>query len=621
MATANNSECYLIRGVELDSDNDCVLGPVGSTSARADYFLDNTRYPNKRHYTNLSYIRPESERIRVNGAITAADYNANYVMFRNQSHENKWFYGFKKRVEYVSDNAFDIIFELDPINTWMEQLSIQASHIIRAHQDTDNFGDNLEAEPFSPIIKNIGGSTLGGEQDEMAYFIYAKKPPVADSILGNAAYAVNNAIHGSVGKGFIVVRGDDNNYMLDMANTSHVAYTISCRTGTYYFYKANRTGADKFLEKIYDYIKGGYVEELLAVGMCPNVAISWDPNTQAAEDFQGCQVISDTGVNLPGTIDGYTPHNKKCLTSQYNYVEMQGENTVPLYFEYSTNSSHEIQIEYAGAMQGGTPIAFATTKNYDQYGNSSSNYWDGDSAVGGSSNTNSPSLRNQHRVTFTQYPTFAIIGSSFNQYFNAQTLGNTIRSSIGSLANMGGGGGSAPAPAAAPVTNSAPLNLSKSAPLNLSKSAPAAAPAAAPAKGGGGMGGGAAFALQVGAQLVAGYQPTTAPTGGASNPSIEAMTYGSGIKIVFKQCIRNQIEKIDSFFDRYGYAINKCAVPNINARRYFTYIQLQNPDVSGDMPDEARQAFRAMLEKGTTFFNTNGRIGVFRTSATNTPNN
>lgn len=618
MATANNSECYLIRGVELDSDHDNVLIPLGSTATRANYFLDNTRYPNKTHYTNLSYIRPEVGRIRVNGAITAADYNANYVMFRNQSHENKWFYGFVNRVEYVSDNAFDILFELDYINTYMEQLSIQASHIVRAHQATDNFGDNLEAEPFSPIIKNTGGYTIGGEKDEMAYFIYAKKPPIADNLFTNLKYAFDNAIHGDTqDEGFVVVQGDHNNYMLDMANNSNVAYTISCRTGTYYFYKATRTGADSFLQKIYDYIKNGYVDSLLAVGICPNVATAWNEKTDQATRFVACQVIANTYLQLTGTVDGYTPHNKKCLTSQYNYVEMEGENVDPLYFEYSTNADHGIEITYAGAMQGGTPIAFATALNYDQRGNSSANHWDGDSE--GPQTTNSPALRNQHRVTFTQYPTFGIVGSAFNQYWNFQTLCNTIRGAVGGIGGMGGGGGSAPAAQPATVsqpatTSSGSLNLSKSN-LNLAKSAPAAR------GGGGAAGGGAALALQIGAQLVAGYQPTTAPTGGASNPSIESLTYGVGIKILLKQCIRNQIEKIDSFFDRYGYAINKCAIPNINARHYFTYIQLQNPDVGGDMPDEARQAFRDMLARGTTFFNTNGRIGVYRPATQNTPNN
>ena len=500
----------------------------------------------------------------------------------------------------------------------MEQLSIQASHIVRAHQATDNFGDNLEAEPFSPIIKNTGGYTIGGEKNEMSYFIYAKKPPIADNLFTNLKYAFDNAIHGDTqDEGFIVVQGDHNNYMLDMANNSNAAYSISCRTGTYYFWKMTRNGADHFLQKIYDYIKGGYVDSLLAAGICPNVATAWHAETDQATRFVACQVIANTYLQLAGTVDGYTPHNKKCLTSQYNYVEMEGENVDPLYYEYSTNADHGIEITYAGAVQGGTPIAFATALNYDQRGNSSANHWDGDSE--GPQTTNSPALRNQHRVTFTQYPTFGIVGSAFNQYWNFQTLGNTIRGAVAGLGGgIGGGGGSAPAPAQAPATNSAPLNLSKSAPLNMSKAAPAAAPAGG---GGGAAGGGAALALQIGAQLVAGYQPTTAPTGGASNPSIESLTYGSGVKILFKQCIRNQIEKIDSFFDRYGYAINKCAIPNINARHYFTYIQLQNPDVGGDMPDEARQAFRDMLSRGTTFFNTNGRIGVYRPATQNTPNN
>lgn len=595
MATANNSECYLIRGCELDSEHTNLLIPLGSTTARANYFLDNTRYPDKTHYTNLSYIRPERGIIRVNGAITASDYNSNYVMFRNQSHENKWFYGFVNRVEYVSDNAFEIKFELDYENTYMEQLTLQASHIIRAHQDTDNFGDNLEAEPFSPIIKNIRGLTIGGNDDEMSYYLYAKKPPIADDLLLNAAYAFNNATKKTNGRGFIVVRGDDNNYMLDMANNSNAAYSISCRTGTYYFWKMTRTGADNFLAKVYDYINNGYVDSILAVGICPNVAANWDPETHQATSFVGSQVISETYLALPNNVDGYIPHNKKCLTSQYNYIEMEGENIDPLYYEYSTNGDHGIEITYAGAMQGGSPIAFATTKNYDQYGNDNANHWDG--IRNGMQNENSPSLRNQHRVTFTQYPTFAIVGSAFNQYWNFQTLGNTIRGSVGILGNLGSlGGGSTQSAASQQGTSSA-------------------------SKGGALGKAGAAMALQIGANLVAGYQPTTAPTGGASNPSIEFLTYGSGIKIILKQCVYNQIEKIDSFFDRYGYAINKVAIPNINARQYFTYIQLQDPDLEGDMPEEAKQAFKSTLTRGATFFNTNGRIGVYRPANQNTPNN
>ena len=177
MATANNSECYLIRGCELDSEHTNLLVPLGSTAARANYFLNNTRYPDKTHYTNLSYIRPEKGKIRVNGPITASDYNSNYVMFRNQSHENKWFYGFVNRVEYISDNAFEIIFDLDYENTYMEQLTLQASHIIRAHQDTDNFGDNLESEPFSPIIKTTRSKTIGGNESDVCYYIYAESSP------------------------------------------------------------------------------------------------------------------------------------------------------------------------------------------------------------------------------------------------------------------------------------------------------------------------------------------------------------------------------------------------------------------------------------------------------------
>lgn len=601
MATANNSECYLIRGCELDSEHTNLLVPLGSTAARANYFLNNTRYPDKTHYTNLSYIRPEKGKIRVNGPITASDYNSNYVMFRNQSHENKWFYGFVNRVEYISDNAFEIIFDLDYENTYMEQLTLQASHIIRAHQDTDNFGDNLEYEPFNPIIKNIASYSIGGEKEENLYFIYAKKPPYSSSIVQNAVYCIDNLFYDQGGvqpaQGEVVVQGDHNNYMMNMANNSNVAYTITCRTGTYYFWKMSQVGSTNFLKEVYDYIIGGHVDDILAIGICPNVAKEWDDN-EKAKSFVGCQVISNTNLSLPDNIDGYIPHNKKCLTGQFNRVSIEGDNVDTLYYELSKKPGNDIELTYAGTIQGGQPASFLTTKNYDQRSYSVTDHWDGPSE--GVQTANTPGLRSQHRVTFLNYPTFGVVGSAFNQYWNFQTLTNAIRAKTGIL-----GSGTNSMKTMNNNANSIKESMGGYIPKHYDKPTFSVAGAA----------------IGFGADLVSGYQPTTAPTSGSSHPSVDMMTYTLGIKLILKQCIRNQIEKIDSFFDRYGYAINKVAIPNINARQYFTYIQLQDPDLEGDMPEEAKQAFKSTLTRGATFFNTNGRIGVYRPANQNTPNN
>lgn len=599
MATANNSECYLIRGVELDSDHDNVLIPLGSTATRANYFLDNTRYPNKTHYTNLSYIRPEQGKIRVNGAITAADYNSNYVMFRNQSHENKWFYGFVNRVEYVSDNAFDILFELDYINTYMEQLSIQASHIVRAHQATDNFGDNIEAEPFSPTIKTVESKTIGGNEGDVNYYIHAESSSASSPTKQGFQQIFTNDKWG------VWYWNNDflNNMVTDGPDSPPLIASIS--TGYYAFYRPTTTGLNSFCNQLLSFYHNGTLERVYRAGMCPNIGGHIEANTDRIDKFDAAtRIIADNSWSLPATVDGYTPHNKKCLTSQFNYLELMGDNQEQLFFELSNDPTHGITLTGVACFWGAQPTLIVLPKHYDTHGAvSNTPYFDGQ--LNNTPGDVTPSTLMNHAVTFSNYPEFELSIDGYTQWHSSRD--STARL-FGALGGLFGGGGGTPASSAAGQKEL--QHLPKSSPESKSGAYKLGRANII----GSGVMGVAASSVQ-GSIMAKGSKITS------SQNCIPQLTYTMGVQVRFKQCIRNQIEKIDSFFDRYGYAINKCAIPNINARHYFTYIQLQNPDVGGDMPDEARQAFRDMLSRGTTFFNTNGRIGVYRPSTQNTPNN
>lgn len=603
MATANNSECYLIRGVELDSDHDNVLIPLGSTATRANYFLDNTRYPNKTHYTNLSYIRPERGTIRVNGAITAADYNSNYVMFRNQSHENKWFYGFVSRVEYVSDNAFDILFELDYINTYMEQLSIQASHIVRAHQATDNFGDNIEAEPFSPTIKNVESKTIGGNEADVNYYVHAESSQTGSPTIQKARHFFTDDKFG--------VWAWNNDYLSNMITDGPDSpfFNMSLSTGYYAFYRSTPNGFNHFADKILSFYSEGTLERVYRAGMCPNIGGEYDTETDRLKSWDAStRVIADNSWGLPTKVDGYTPHNKKCLTSQFNYLELTGDTQENLYYELSNRSDHGIQLFGVCCFWGAMPTLLVMPKHYDTYGTyNDTPYYDGQ--LDNTPGDITPSTLMNHSVTFSNYPEFELSIDGYTQWHSTREQTARIFSAIGGLL---GGGSSSPA-AASPAYSGGKEIISKD--LAGSHMAERGAVQKSNAIGLSGAVMGAAANSVAGSFTASGKKITSAVN------CIPQLTYTIGVQVRLMQCIRNQIEKIDSFFDRYGYAINKCAIPNINARHYFTYLQLQNPDVGGDMPDEARQAFRDMLSRGTTFFNTNGRIGVYRPATQNTPNN
>ena len=139
-----NSDVWLLKGVSLDSDyNHTVL----QTSAAAQA----TSFETYRKYTlaNYSYQRAGKNKIRV--AKLADDlYDCNYMMFRNTAYGSKWFYAFIDSVDYINDNASEINYTIDDMQTWYFDYELGSCYVEREHTLTDAIGANLVPENFDP---------------------------------------------------------------------------------------------------------------------------------------------------------------------------------------------------------------------------------------------------------------------------------------------------------------------------------------------------------------------------------------------------------------------------------------------------------------------------------------
>lgn len=97
-----------------------------------------------------SYQRVNSGIIKISVGINdnniAAMYNANYMAFKNTSFENKWFYCFIDRTEYLNNNTVTIWYHLDVIQTYMFDWNFNQCLIEREHTVTDAFGEHTLAE-------------------------------------------------------------------------------------------------------------------------------------------------------------------------------------------------------------------------------------------------------------------------------------------------------------------------------------------------------------------------------------------------------------------------------------------------------------------------------------------
>lgn len=135
-----NSDVYILKGVPLDrSYNHTLL----QTTENSQF---NTFYSYRKFsLTNQSYQRAGKGVIRV--AILADNlYDCNYLMFRNTAYGNKWFYAFIDSVEYLNDNASEINYIIDVMQTWYFDYELGECYVEREHTLTDKFGENLVPE-------------------------------------------------------------------------------------------------------------------------------------------------------------------------------------------------------------------------------------------------------------------------------------------------------------------------------------------------------------------------------------------------------------------------------------------------------------------------------------------
>ena len=71
----------------------------------------------------------------------------------------------------------------------------------------------------------------------------------------------------------------------------------------------------------------------------------------------------------------------------------------------------------------------------------------------------------------------------------------------------------------------------------------------------------------------------------------------------YKMSVRREFaERIDSYFDMYGYATNKLKLPNLNNRSNWNFIKTINCNILGDIPQKDIEEIKAMFNNGLTLW-------------------
>ena len=247
--------------------------------------------------TQYSYQREHKNRLKVTDPDGTID-KCNYLMFVNESYENKRMYAFITDINWINNETCEIVYQMDYIQTFLFDIynrNAGANHlptcwVERQHSVTDNIGDNIMPENIA-----LGEYVYGGNHKCRPY---QKEAQDISCILlyevDNNQQTGGNAFDGVYSSCKITAFSNDSTGRLALQN------------------QINTHSANP--------------EEILAIVMSNYMYLNMTPQTgaqpvsvshQAVENY----VLVPTALSSQ-TFDGYVPKNNKLFTYPYNFCNI-----------------------------------------------------------------------------------------------------------------------------------------------------------------------------------------------------------------------------------------------------------------------------------------------------------
>ena len=264
-----NTTIYILNNIPLNKSYEhTVYYPDKDTQAQA--FMKYKKYT----LTDYSYQRSQLGTIRV-----ALKYeqliDCNYLMFKNTSFENKWFYAFITGIGYVNNDVTDVYYDLDVMQTWCYDYTFGKTFVERHHDAYDRLYGNTVPE----------GLELGSEYRLIQGKSYSYAKPLAWVIIATttvkdeSAYQISGIITG-------VYSGLRVYYIEDIGELTRI---------------------------IGKFINEGLEDAIVAFYQVPKI------DKHHMSEVQTDEITFTQQMNLG---NGYKPRNKKLFSYPYSFLEV-----------------------------------------------------------------------------------------------------------------------------------------------------------------------------------------------------------------------------------------------------------------------------------------------------------
>ena len=288
MYIAPNSDIKILSGVPLDNTYEHTLAWEQTPSARttqANYFLTKVKYS----FTDQYYQRVKRGWLRIQCNPDNL-WDCNYLMFRNTSFGDKWFYAVILSIEYINNETAQINYEIDVMQTWLRGALLdynpEACYVERQHTATDNFYEHL----------------------------------VPEEGMGDNEYVVDQVVEYDMTDTEICIVSSEywNGTSWQPADGKFIHHVFGAVHVV--FFPTTNTGINDAITHIQKYIEDGKEQSIVSIQMIPT-AFTTQPHSATISTLSP----PIQGQTLGGVGSNFVPRNKKLYTYPFNKIRVNNQ--------------------------------------------------------------------------------------------------------------------------------------------------------------------------------------------------------------------------------------------------------------------------------------------------------
>lgn len=233
----------------------------------------------------------------------------NYVMYRNNAYDDKWFYAFIENAEYVNDSVTALTLKTDTWQTWQFDLRFKPVFVEREHVNDDTTGlhtvpENLELGEYI-VNGNVINTDLSPSSTESnVTWICFQVSDYPDGVRSDFSPSLGSDVKGKIYGG--VYAGLSYLFVLTPANANTL---IKCY---------DLDGKSDAIVSIFQVPLGVLSSDKLSITNHTSSAGNMTIGVMTSNDYDPI-VIDSTVIPKPTTLNNYIPVNKKLLCFPFTY--------------------------------------------------------------------------------------------------------------------------------------------------------------------------------------------------------------------------------------------------------------------------------------------------------------